>query len=129
MSIWTRKTTIYITMDAVMLLIGHCFIQCPTEQYSKKCIGKLTGKYQTFVSNEWLEVSNIVSKVLTTIHINTFLATRNVNEKFAAITLDALRRMLREKPKETPIVWIHDYHLMVAANTVRQVCYQFSNKR
>ena len=30
--------------------------------------------------------------------------------------------MLKEKPKETPIVWIHDYHLMVAANTVRQVC-------
>ena len=45
-----------------------------------------------------------------------------MNEKFAAITLDALRRMLKEKPKETPIVWIHDYHLMVAANTVRQVC-------
>ena len=72
---------------------------------------------------------SIVSKVLSMIHINTFLVTRNVNEKFAAITLDALRRMLRENPKETPIVWIHDYHLMVAANTVRQVCFQFSNKR
>ena len=47
---------------------------------------------------------------------------RNVNKKFAAITLDALRRMLKENPKEKPIVWIHDYHLMVAANTIRQVC-------
>ena len=46
---------------------------------------------------------------------------RAVNEKFAAITLDALRRMTREAPKNKPIVWIHDYHLMVAANTIRQV--------
>ena len=44
-----------------------------------------------------------------------------MNRTFAAITLEALRRMLKENPKEKPIVWIHDYHLMVAANTIRQV--------
>ena len=54
---------------------------------------------------------------------------RKVNKKFAEITLDALRRMLKEKPKETPIVWIHDYQLMVAANTVRQVCTTFVKYR
>ena len=29
--------------------------------------------------------------------------------------------MTKEAPKNKPIVWIHDYHLMVAANTIRQV--------
>ena len=56
--------------------------------------------------------------------LSKMLSKRAVNEKFAAITLDALRRMTREAPKNKPIVWIHDYHLMVAANTIRQVrCY------
>ena len=53
--------------------------------------------------------------------LSKMLSKRAVNEKFAAITLDALRRMTREAPKNKPIVWIHDYHLMVAANTIRQV--------
>ena len=55
--------------------------------------------------------------------LSKMLSKRAVNEKFAAITLDALRRMTREAPKNKPIVWIHDYHLMVAANTIRQVRY------
>ena len=53
--------------------------------------------------------------------LSIMLSKRAVNEKFAAITLDALRRMTKEAPKNKPIVWIHDYHLMVAANTIRQV--------
>ena len=55
--------------------------------------------------------------------LSKMLSKRAVNEKFAAITLDALRRMTREALKHKPIVWIHDYHLMVAANTIRQVRY------
>ena len=53
--------------------------------------------------------------------LSKMLLKRAVNEKFAGITLDALRRMTKEAPKNKPIVWIHDYHLMVAANTIRQV--------
>jgi len=44
-----------------------------------------------------------------------------VNDHFAEITLQALRKMLKENPDQVPLVWIHDYHLMLAANTVRTV--------
>jgi len=48
-------------------------------------------------------------------------AYRVVNEKFANLTLDALRKTVKESPEQVPLVWIHDYHLMLAANTIRQV--------
>ena len=48
-------------------------------------------------------------------------AYRRVNEKFAVNTLTALRNSLSENPDQVPLVWIHDYHLMLAANTIRQV--------
>lgn len=46
---------------------------------------------------------------------------RRVNENFAQAVLKALRRINKEKADQIPIVWIHDYHLMLAANTIRQV--------
>jgi len=45
---------------------------------------------------------------------------RKVNEKFAEETLKALRGMEKD-PDNVPLIWIHDYHLMLAANTIRQV--------
>ncbi|ODN04256.1 Bifunctional trehalose-6-phosphate synthase/phosphatase [Orchesella cincta] len=45
-----------------------------------------------------------------------------VNQEFAESTLSALRR-LNETPESDaniPLVWIHDYHLMMAASTIRQ---------
>lgn len=45
---------------------------------------------------------------------------RKVNEDFAEITLKALRKMQTDHPEQVPLVWIHDYHLMLAANTIRQ---------
>lgn len=44
-----------------------------------------------------------------------------VNKNFADLTLSALRRATKENPDQVPLVWIHDYHLMLAANTIRQV--------
>ncbi|KAF7384857.1 hypothetical protein HZH66_011943 [Vespula vulgaris] len=46
-----------------------------------------------------------------------------VNEKFAAKTVGALEQIHKEQANQnngTPLVWIHDYHLMTAANWVRQ---------
>lgn len=58
-------------------------------------------------------------------------AYKEVNEEFALKTIEALRqvrqRMLQEYgPIEecllpVPVVWIHDYQLMLAANMIRQV--------
>ena len=45
-----------------------------------------------------------------------------MNEHFADATLEALRQVLRDKGgDQVPIVWIHDYHLMLAANNIRKV--------
>ena len=47
---------------------------------------------------------------------------RKVNEHFAEATLTALRQVIKEKGEDTvPIVWIHDYHLTLAANAIRKV--------
>ncbi|CAG5099795.1 Similar to tpsp: Bifunctional trehalose-6-phosphate synthase/phosphatase (Thermoproteus tenax (strain ATCC 35583 / DSM 2078 / JCM 9277 / NBRC 100435 / Kra 1)) [Cotesia congregata] len=46
-----------------------------------------------------------------------------VNEEFAAKTVKALEQIHEEqksKPNGTPLVWVHDYHLMLAANWIRQ---------
>ena len=51
-----------------------------------------------------------------------FKAYREVNEIFALKTMEAVRRMHEERAATngpTPIVWIHDYHLILAANTLR----------
>ena len=44
-----------------------------------------------------------------------------MNELFALKTVDAIRNMARQPSpsSSTPIIWIHDYHLMLAANTIR----------
>jgi len=49
-----------------------------------------------------------------------------VNKEFANRTLEALRKSVRELDEEEryetcPVVWIHDYQLLVAATTIRQV--------
>ncbi|XP_039262026.2 trehalose-6-phosphate synthase-like [Styela clava] len=44
-----------------------------------------------------------------------------VNQTFAEKTVASVRKLqLDEGNKRTPLVWIHDFHLMVAANTIRQ---------
>ena len=37
------------------------------------------------------------------------------------MTLDALRQKLKADPDSIPLIWIHDYHLMLAANKIRQI--------
>lgn len=49
-----------------------------------------------------------------------------VNKEFANRTLEALRKSVKELDEEEryetyPVVWIHDYQLLVAATTIRQV--------
>ena len=53
-------------------------------------------------------------------------AYQQVNEEFALKTLEALRQvhlqLLQEDNDElVPIIWIHDYQLMLAAAMIRQV--------
>jgi trehalose 6-phosphate synthase/phosphatase len=41
---------------------------------------------------------------------------------FANQTMHALQLLQKVKPANvTPLIWIHDYHLMLMANWVRQV--------
>lgn len=49
-----------------------------------------------------------------------------INKEFAEKTIQALKQLKNEETKQknggsAPIVWIHDYHLMLAANWIRQV--------
>ena len=48
-------------------------------------------------------------------------AYQKVNHKFAERTLTVLRNTLEAHPDSVPLIWIHDYHLMLAANSIRQV--------
>lgn len=58
-------------------------------------------------------------------------AYQEVNEEFALKTIDALRQVRARLLKEynypsddsmpVPVVWIHDYQLMLAAAMIRQV--------
>ncbi|XP_043227657.1 alpha,alpha-trehalose-phosphate synthase [UDP-forming]-like isoform X2 [Amphibalanus amphitrite] len=51
---------------------------------------------------------------------------KKANLEFADMTIRALELMYKERGNElaqadeAPLVWIHDYHLMLAANTIRQ---------
>lgn len=42
------------------------------------------------------------------------------NKEFADCTIRALKS-LPSDATEVPLVWVHDYHLMLAANWIRQV--------
>jgi len=44
-----------------------------------------------------------------------------VNEIFAEKTLQALEDTLAESPDKAPIVWIHDYHLLLAGHMIREL--------
>jgi trehalose-6-phosphate synthase len=55
-----------------------------------------------------------------------FQAYCSVNREFASRTLQALRKSVKElddheRFETSPVVWIHDYQLLVAATTIRQV--------
>jgi len=45
-----------------------------------------------------------------------------VNEQFAKLTIEAVKRSYKKQPDAVPLVWIHDYHLMYAANYIRTTC-------
>ncbi|XP_076037361.1 uncharacterized protein LOC143022862 [Oratosquilla oratoria] len=49
-------------------------------------------------------------------------AYRTMNEVFARSTAEAVKRLHRAHPESVPLIWIHDYHLMLAANYVRALC-------
>ncbi|XP_055527424.1 uncharacterized protein LOC129720035 [Wyeomyia smithii] len=52
---------------------------------------------------------------------NNWRAYYEVNKKIAAQTIEALERCLKQKKNPgIPIIWIHDYHLKLAANWVRE---------
>lgn len=50
-----------------------------------------------------------------------------VNEEFARCTITALKDVLKDldaegKTETIPVIWIHDYQLLIAATTIRQKC-------
>lgn len=58
-------------------------------------------------------------------HAQTWQAYCVCNDAFAFSTLDAIRKIVLDPSKakpEVPIVWIHDYHLMLASNQIRDTC-------
>ena len=45
-----------------------------------------------------------------------------MNKEFADKTVAALQTLTKEDVETgTPLIWLHDYHLMLAANTIRNV--------
>ncbi|KAK2709566.1 uncharacterized protein LOC136027250 isoform X2 [Artemia franciscana] len=44
-----------------------------------------------------------------------------VNKLFSEKTLEAIHGVREGNPTVTPLVWIHDYHLMLAGNTIREL--------
>ena len=51
-----------------------------------------------------------------------FQAYREVNEEFAKLTVTAIEKCFEKDPDCVPLVWIHDYQLMYAANSIRTTC-------
>lgn len=51
-----------------------------------------------------------------------------MNKEFAEKTFRALEMLDQsdEKEPDAPLVWVHDYHLMLAANWIRQVLLQLT---
>ncbi|XP_039285067.1 alpha,alpha-trehalose-phosphate synthase [UDP-forming] isoform X2 [Nilaparvata lugens] len=57
---------------------------------------------------------------------------QEVNRMFANHTIQSLRSLPKTEANgvacNTPLIWIHDYHLMLCANTVRNVCDEMNLK-
>lgn len=49
-------------------------------------------------------------------------AYRKVNAEFARLTIEAVKQLSETHPGSVPLVWLHDYHMMLAANTIREKC-------
>lgn len=49
-------------------------------------------------------------------------AYREVNAEFARLTVKAVQQLSETHPGSVPLVWLHDYHMMLAANTIREKC-------
>ncbi|CAL4124161.1 unnamed protein product, partial [Meganyctiphanes norvegica] len=49
-------------------------------------------------------------------------AYRKVNEEYARLTVKAVERLASKNPNAVPLVWLHDYHLMLAATSIRAGC-------
>jgi len=44
-----------------------------------------------------------------------------VNQIFAEKTLEAIEKLKKENNNVLPLVWLHDYHLTLAASIIRKV--------
>ncbi|CAL4094394.1 unnamed protein product [Meganyctiphanes norvegica] len=49
-------------------------------------------------------------------------AYRKVNEEFARLTVVAVKKLTERNPEQVPLVWLQDYHLLLAANSIRAAC-------
>jgi len=55
--------------------------------------------------------------------VKTWRAYTEVNREFGLRTLEAVKRVAHgEASSSTPLIWLHDYHLMLVANTIRDAC-------
>ena len=65
-----------------------------------------------------LDQFNFSTNIFSHAHFSFFLS-REVNELFAKKAIEALLKMQHGDDSDIPIIWIHDYHLMLAASTIR----------
>ena len=56
-------------------------------------------------------------------NVETWRAYTEVNREFGLRSLEAVKRVGHgEGSSSTPLIWLHDYHLMLVANTIRDAC-------
>ena len=78
---------------------------------------------------EYLEITQKICKFnIPFIEFFFLQAYQIVNEEFAKLTIKAIEKCYEQHPNSTPLVWIHDYHLMYAANFIRTACDELGYK-
>ncbi|KAK8736897.1 hypothetical protein OTU49_004707 [Cherax quadricarinatus] len=59
-----------------------------------------------------------------TFHADKWEVYKEVNAEFARLTVLTVKSLSESHPGSVPLVWLHDFHMMLAVDTIREKCHE-----
>ena len=106
-------------MAAATVRFGRCFTLCQTEPFSSPNTGRF--ELHIFIrckKNKKTRRIDKISPIILVLYIQAYV---EVNQFFADKAMEAVDSLVQQNKDVLPLVWVHDYHLTLAAALIRKV--------
>ena len=115
-SLWKKINLDSFTMAAATVRFGRFFTLCQTEPFSSPNTGRF--ELHIFICCKKNDGSIRFPPIILVLYIQAYV---EVNQFFADKAMEAVDSLVQQNKDVLPLVWVHDYHLTLAAALIRKV--------